>query len=430
MAREIDMPNSTVNAESPSGKILKCLLDMFVLSVTPLPTRDVIKTVSSGIGIESMLDKQIRSLTGETAMTLYIGVDFHPHQQTAAWCETLTGETETVDLPHEVERVRQFYTSLPGPAIVGIEASVRAEWFENMLKEIGHKLLVGNPVLIRKRATSRHKNDRRDAELILELLMRGEFPALWRRPRESNEVLEIVRLRSNMVRQRTQVYNRLQCLAHNAGLRKGRMKTDAYQLVIKQLDLGEADSLARTHLFCLLESLTRQIGELEIWLKKRAVADASVQLLLTQKGVGYLTALTTVHTLGDVSRFARLSKEVASFAGLDPLEKSSAGKVRFGRVSKAGSPLLRFQLGQAAQLAARSDVKLKSFYRRLSKKKPKAVAKTAAARRLLVKLSIMLRDGITADEFDRRGRTVDDARRSPRSANDRRVIGPVNLLEH
>lgn len=363
-------------------------------------------------------------------MTLYIGVDFHPHQQTAAWCETLTGETETLDLPHEVERVRQFYTSLPGPAIVGIEASMRAEWFENMLKEIGHKLLVGNPVLIRKRATSRHKNDHRDAELILDLLMRREFPALWRRPRESNEVLEIVRLRSNMVRQRTQVYNRLQCLAHNAGLRKGRMKTDAYQLVIKELDLGEADSLARTHLFCLLESLSRQISELEIWLKKKAVADASVQLLLTQKGVGYLTALTTVHTLGDVSRFTRLSKEVASFAGLDPLERSSAGKTRMGRVSKAGSCLLRFQLGQAAQIAARSDVKLKGFYRRLSKKKPKAVAKTAAARRLLVKLSIMLRDGITADEFDQRGRTVDDARRSPRSANDRRVIGPVNLLEH
>lgn len=208
------------------------------------------------------------------------------------------------------------------------------------------------------------------------------------------------------------------------------MKTDAYQLVIKELDLGEGDSLARKHLFCLLESLSRQIGELEIWLKKKAVADASVQLLLTQKGVGYLTALTTVHTLGDVSRFTRLSKEVASFAGLDPLERSSAGKTRMGRISKAGSCLLRFQLGQAAQIAARSDVKLKSFYRRLSKKKPKAVAKTAAARRLLVKLSIMLRDGITADEFDRRGRTVDDARRSPRSTYDRRVIGPVNLLEH
>ena len=97
-------------------------------------------------------------------MTVYIGVDLHPHQQTAAWCDTSTGETSSVDLKHDVEAVRKFYASLPGPAVIGIEASARMSWFENMLFETGHKLFVGNPVLIRKRATSRHKNDRRDAE--------------------------------------------------------------------------------------------------------------------------------------------------------------------------------------------------------------------------------------------------------------------------
>ena len=120
-------------------------------------------------------------------MTLYIGVDFHPHQQTLCWCDTRTGETRTIDLAHDLEKVREFYQTLPEPAIIGIEASARAVWFENMLFETGHKLFVGNPVLIRKRATSRHKNDRRDAELILELLMRDEFPALWRRPQSSNQ---------------------------------------------------------------------------------------------------------------------------------------------------------------------------------------------------------------------------------------------------
>ena len=88
-------------------------------------------------------------------MTLYIGVDFHPHQQTVCWCDTRTGETETKDLMHDLESVRKFYTSLREPAVVGIEATARAVWFENMLFETGHKLFVGNPVLIRKRATSR-----------------------------------------------------------------------------------------------------------------------------------------------------------------------------------------------------------------------------------------------------------------------------------
>ena len=61
-------------------------------------------------------------------MTLYIGVDFHPHQQTVAWCDTQTGETRTFDLEHDLRRVREFYTSLREPAIVGIEASIRAAW--------------------------------------------------------------------------------------------------------------------------------------------------------------------------------------------------------------------------------------------------------------------------------------------------------------
>jgi transposase len=343
-------------------------------------------------------------------MTLYIGVDFHPHQQTVAWCDTTTGETDTVDLPHDVEQVRKFYASLPEPAIIGIEASARAAWFENMLFETDHKLLVGNPVLIRKRATSRHKNDRRDAQLILQLLTRDEFPALWRRPRESEQVLEIMRLRHNLVGQRTQIYNRLQALAHNAGLPKGKVRTPSFQTLIKAVETDETGEIARTHLFSLLEAFNKQITELEMWLKEKAGANEKVQLLITQKGVGYLTALTTVHTIGDVSRFAKVSKQVVGFAGLDPLEDSSAGIVRFGHISKAGSSLLRFQLGQAANIAARWDVKLKGFYKRLAKKKPKGVVKTATARKLLVKLSIMLRDNISADEFDERGRTVGNAR--------------------
>lgn len=348
-------------------------------------------------------------------MTLYIGVDLHPHQQTLCWCDTRTGETDTVDLKHDLGKVREFYTSLSEPAIVGIEASARMSWFESMLFETGHKLFVGNPVLIRKRATSRHKSDRRDAELILELLIRDEFPAIWRRPSESNQVIEIMGLRKSLVRQRIQCYNRLQALAHSIGMPKGRMKTAKVQSVLKAAEMCEADSIRREHLFSLIEQLDGQIDKLSEWLMKKAEENSSVQLLQTQMGVGYLTALVTVHTIGKVTRFKKVSKAVVSFAGLDPREMSSAGRVRFGAITKAGSPLLRHHLGQAVMTATRYDLRLKTFYKRLAKKKPKAVARTAASRKLLVKLAIMLRDDITAEEFDRRGRTVGNARRIARS---------------
>lgn len=339
----------------------------------------------------------------------YIGIDFHPHQQTVAWIDPATGEVKTRQLLHNTSEVREFYAALP-PAIVGMEATSPAVWFEALLSECGHQLCLGNPSAIRARARSRHKSDKRDAELLLDLLRKNEFPVLWRRSVASQQVLEILHLRNRFVRQRTQTYNRLQALAHSLGLPKGHAKAPAFQAALQACEVNEAQQMLRTHLFELLAQLNAQILDLETWLEKKAAADPQVKLLRTQKGVGYLTGLSVVHTLGDVQRFARLSKQVVAFAGLDPLEKSSAGKVKFGGISKQGNWLLRFLLGQSAHLAARHDGRLKSFYKKLAKKKAKSTAKTAVARKLLVKLSIMLRDGLTAAEFDERGRTVGHAR--------------------
>ena len=224
-----------------------------------------------------------------------------------------------------------------------------------------------------------------------------------------------MRLRQDLVRQRTQLYNRLQSLAHDSGLPKGKMKTVVFQNQLKNCQLSAAGELQRAQLFDLLAQLDKQIKELEDWLEAQASTCDRVKLLRTQKGVGYLTALCVVNTVGDVTRFSRVGKQVVAFVGLDPVEKSSAGKTRMGSISRAGSSLCRFQLGQAAAIGARYDAKLKSFVKRLSKKKPRGVTKTAAARKLLVKLSIMLRDNISATEFDRRGVAVGHARIVARS---------------
>jgi hypothetical protein len=84
-------------------------------------------------------------------MTLYIGVDFHPHQQTVSYCNTREGEVQQTLLIHNLEQVRSFYKQFSG-AIVGVEASCSAVCFEQLLSELGHDLKVGNPNLIRARA--------------------------------------------------------------------------------------------------------------------------------------------------------------------------------------------------------------------------------------------------------------------------------------
>lgn len=342
-------------------------------------------------------------------MTLYIGVDFHPHQQTVCWCDIQTGEIMTRTFFHKTAALTEFYQAM-APSIVGIEATSKATWFEQLLFDNRHQLLVGNPQVIRKLAVSRHKNDNRDARHIFDLLRRGDFPTLWRRPAASIAILEMIRLRHNLVRQRTQTANRLQALAHQAGLPKGKINSPLFQTALKAVALDANFAFQRELLFEMWDNFNRKISELEWWLQEKAQACEPAKLLQTQAGVGYLTALCLIHTLGDIARFDRPTKQIVAFVGLDPVEESSASKVRFGAISKAGSPVLRFLLGQAAQTASRFDAKLKAKYRQLAKKKHRAIAKTAIARKLLVKLVIMLRDKITAQEFDERGRTVGNAR--------------------
>ena len=109
--------------------------------------------------------------------------------------------------------------------------------------------------------------------------------------------------------------------------------------------------------------------------------------------------------LGPVARFHD-SKHVVSYVGLAPALNASADKHHLGHITKQGSPLLRFALGQAAAHAARMDADLKRTYFTLVHRRGRPKAKVAVARKLLVRLFIMLRDQIDYDEFRRRGRTA------------------------
>ncbi len=127
---------------------------------------------------------------------------------------------------------------------------------------------------------------------------------------------------------------------------------------------------------------------------------------MTHPGVGPLTALATVLVLGPVTRFPT-SKHVVSYIGLAPSVDASADKYRLGHVTKQGNALLRYVLGQAGQVASRTDPDLRRLYSTVMHRQHRhgrAQAKVATARKLLVRLYIMVRDQIDYDEFRRRGR--------------------------
>jgi hypothetical protein len=150
-------------------------------------------------------------------MTLYCGVGFHARQQTVCYCDSAEGKIHRKELDHRKDEVLTFYSQLKGEAIVGLEASGYSTWFIELLEHLGHQVLIGDASEIRRVARRRQKNDRRAAGLILDLLLKGEFPQVHRPPLERCEVLRHLRCRHKLVQMRTRAKNSLQALAFSAG---------------------------------------------------------------------------------------------------------------------------------------------------------------------------------------------------------------------
>ena len=334
-------------------------------------------------------------------MTLYIGVDYHPYQQTVAYWETGDDEIKYRQFLHsDKAAIKRFYGGCGKSSVIGVEATGALQWFERMLFDNGIKLLIGDPRLIRRKALSRHKNDFRDAETILDLLMNGQFPKVEPRSDHSQLMLQMLNYRHSLVGQRTRIANQLQAFARRKGLAKFRMKSKLARETLVVTAQNETERLLIESRFTLFEELSGEIKKIEDELGKEANKDEKVKLLLTHSGIGNLTAMAIVHTLGDVHRF-RKSEQAVAFVGLDPLDKSSGERRRIGNISKHGSRLLRFLLVQAAQVSR--DKRLKQFYSQVSRRRGKPKAKVAAARKLLVNCYVMLRDNIDYQEFTRRG---------------------------
>src|SRR6266849_2900842 len=90
-----------------------------------------------------------------------IGCDLHARQQTLAMLDTTTGEVVNLTLMHEGDKVREFYSELPRPALVGIEATGSMQWFLNLMEELGIECRVGHPAQIRAAEPRKQKHDRR-----------------------------------------------------------------------------------------------------------------------------------------------------------------------------------------------------------------------------------------------------------------------------
>lgn len=320
-----------------------------------------------------------------------VGCDFHPSFQQVAILDLSTGEVRELKLMHATGEAERFYRELKAPVLVGMESMGNSLWFERLMEQLGHELWIGDAAQIRASYVRRQKTDKRDAGHILQLLIEKRFPRIWVPSNHERDQRQLLLHRHRLVQMRTKVKTELQHLALNQGLQKQRgLWSVRGRADLEKLPLEGWTKRRRMDLLKVLDMLEGQVSELDEAVSKAALANDNARLLMTQPGVGPITALAFVVTMGDVARFKR-GKQVASYLGLIPSERSSGQKRRLGAISKQGNVFLRTMLVEAAQSAVRYDQEFKKEYAHRCHQKPKGVAKVAAARKLAVRLYWMLR---------------------------------------
>jgi transposase len=264
---------------------------------------------------------------------------------------------------------------------------------------------VGHPAKIRKAETRKQKHDRRDARLLLKLLAENRFPSIWMPSTEQRDLRTLLRHRHQWVRMRTRVQNTLQAMALSNGLRRGHsLWSPAGRQALEALPLAPYAHQRRAALLTLYPRLQESIDHLDQQVGEQAWQRPQARRLMTHPGVGPVTALATEVFLGDPLRFVD-GKAVASYIGMIPSEHSSGERQRLGALSKQGNALVRYLWCEAAMHAVRHDPELKRFYKHKLVQKGVGKARIAAARKLGIRLWIMLRDRIDYEEFCRRGQS-------------------------
>jgi transposase len=336
---------------------------------------------------------------------MIIGCDYHPSFQQIACVDTETGELKEQRLGHR-EGAEEFYRALAarGEQVrVGMEASGHARWFERLLGELQFELWMGDATEIGRKRGRKQKTDRQDAQHILGLLLKDDFPPIWVPSWENRDLRQLLWHRHRMVQARTRMMNQLQAVALNEGLLwKKRLWRERGRQQLEAIPLAPWASRRRHDLLELLDRLNPTITQLSQAIEQEAEKHPAAQRLMTHPGVGALTALAFVLIIGDAKRF-QCGKQVASYLGLVPLEDSSGNRRRLGHITKQGSSILRFLLVEAAQATVRSLPEWRSKYLHLMMRRGRKTAKVAMARKLAVRLYWMMRQGWDYQQWSKFG---------------------------
>lgn len=301
------------------------------------------------------------------------------------------------------------------------------DWLVALLPQFGCREIV----LIQPEKKSSRKTDRRDANQLGELLwlnrrrlLSGQKVQGLRRvvppSTDERDDRRLTQLRCNLTRELTRTINRVKYILRRLNIEqhcptKG-IQTQRAKNWLKTLQLPTLDRLEMNQLLARWTALAQQRDELDRRIVERAALDPRVALLKTTPGASHYTALALACRIGDISRFPT-ARSLANYWGLTPRCANSDETKRIGAITKEGSTLARYLLGQLVLHVLRRDAAMKNWFRRIKARRGVKIARVAVMRRLTVIFWHMLRKQQSYQLAAPTIRRGSSATTSPRSSN-------------
>jgi transposase len=254
-------------------------------------------------------------------------------------------EDETVAFNRSLRRAQMigFFEKLE-PCLVGMEACGSSHHWARELSKLGHTVKLIAPIYV-KPYVKRGKSDAADAEAICEAVTRPTMRFVEIKSPEQQAILSLHRARDLVVRQRTQTINMLRGLLAEFGIIFAQGVGHAVRFAKGVVDKHALDLPQAAH--DVVADLCEQLLALHArvnWYGRRmttaAKSEPRIALLQTIPGIGPITASAIVATVGSGAQF-RSGRDLAAWLGLTPINKSTGGKERLGRISKMGDRYIR-----------------------------------------------------------------------------------------
>jgi transposase len=332
-------------------------------------------------------------------MKLYAAIDLHSdnnvtvvidEQDQVVYQKRLANDVAMI-----VEQLSVYRASLQG---IVVESTYNWYWLVDGLMEQGYKVHLANTAAIQQYEGLKYTDDHSDARWLAHILRLGVLPEGYIYPRADRPVRDLLRKRSQVVRQRTTNLLSIQNLmARNTGssLSANQIKGLDVQQVDELLPNGDLALAVKANLSVMC-SADEQTEILERTVTQRVKLRPQFSFLKTVPGIGQILALTIMLETGDIRRFSSVGN-FASYCRCVGSQKISNGKKKGKGNTKNGNKYLAWAFVEAANFAIRFNAKIKSFYQRKKAKTQGVVAIKAVAHKLCRACYYIMRDHVAFD---------------------------------